>query len=123
MVEILRQIPENEWRRFLDEQSDATLYHTPEWKTFLEKTFDYKSRYLFATDESGQLTGMLPLFQVKSTLTGNRLCSVPFSHECGCIGDTSTQIALIDEAVAIKERYHIEKIEIRKNVETQMFLR
>ena len=70
MVEIREQVSEGEWRRFLDVCSDATLYHTPEWKTFLEKTFDYKSLYLFAFDESGQLTGMLPLFEVKSRLTG-----------------------------------------------------
>jgi len=96
MVEIKGDVSENEWRRFLDVCSDATLYHTPEWKTFLEKTFGYKPRYLFATDESGQLTGMLPLFEVRSRLTGNRLCSVPFAHHCGPIGDSEAVYALLN---------------------------
>lgn len=121
MVEIVQHIPENEWRRYLDGCSYATLYHTPEWKTFLEKTFGYKPHYLFVIDESGQLTGMLPLFQVKSRLTGSRLCSVPFSHECGCLGDMTTCTALLDEAVALKNKYHIEKVEIRSAVENSMF--
>jgi len=121
MVEIVRQISENEWKRFLDVCNDATLYHTPEWKTFLEKTFGYKPHYLFAADESGQLIGMLPLFEVKSRLTGSRLCSVPFSHKCGCLGGNTARTALIDEAVALKDRHHIERLEIRTVVENLQF--
>ena len=88
----------------------------PEWKTFLERTFGYKPHYLFATDECGRLIGMLPLFQVKSRLTGNRLCSVPFSHECGCLGDRTIWIALIDKAIEMSKQHHIDKIEIRNPV-------
>ena len=121
MVEIVSHIPENEWKRFLDGCSDATLYHTPEWKKFLEKTFDYEPHYLFATDESGQMTGMLPLFHVKSRLTGNRLCSVPFSHKCGFLGDDAAFSTLIDEAVALITRLNIEKIEIRSAVNNPRF--
>lgn len=121
MLEIIDHINENQWHEFLLSQSEATLYHTPEWRVFLEKTFGYKPHYLFATDESGQLTGVLPLFQVKSRLTGNRLCSVPFSHMCGCLGDKNICSALLDEAVTIATRNHIEKIEIRNTVEVPCF--
>jgi len=116
MVEIKEQIPENDWRQFLDGCDQATLYHTLEWKTFLERTFGYKPRYLFATDESGQPIGMLPLFEVKSRLTGNRVCSVPFSHECGCLGDKNTCSALLDEAISITAKSRIKKIEVRSTV-------
>lgn len=105
-----------EWQDFLQSQSKATIYHTPNWKIFIEKTFDYKPHYIFATDESGQLNGMLPLFEVKSRLTGNRLCSVPFAHECGCLGDKNTSNALVGEAVRIASRSYIKKIEIRSTV-------
>lgn len=121
MVEIVSSINLNEWHDFLLSQSDATLYHTPEWKMFLEKTFNYKPRYLFATDECGQLVGMLPLFEVRSRLTGNRLCSVPFSHECTCLGDSVTRTALIDKAVSLRDCHRITKIEIRSAVENPLF--
>lgn len=121
MVEITRSVNADEWHDFLQSQSDATLYHTPEWEVFLEKTFNYKPRYLFATDESGQMVGILPLFEVKSGLTGNRLCSVPFSHECGCLGDSAACTFLIGEAVALRDRYPIEKIEIRSAVRNPLF--
>ncbi len=121
MLEITANANADEWHEFLQIQGDATLYHTPQWKAFLEKTFGYKPCYLFATDESGQLIGMLPLFEVKSRLTGNRLCSVPFSHECGCLGNSAARTALIYEAVALKNRSHLEKIEIRSAVENPHF--
>ena len=121
MVEIKGDVSENDWRRFLDVCSDATLYHTPEWKTFLEKTFDYKPRYLFATDESGQLTGMLPLFEVRSRLTGNRLCSVPFAHYCGPIGDSEAVYALLNRQLSSFDPSETSFVEIRGAVNHDQF--
>jgi len=116
MVEIFEHIPEAEWKRFLDECSNATHYHTPKWKTFLEKTFDYKPLYLLATDECGSIIGALPLFNVGNRLTENRLCSVPFSPECGCLGYIVIYIPLTDEAIAIKMQCHTDLIEIRNSI-------
>jgi len=113
MVEIVRNIPEKEWKTFLEDYSEATLYHTPAWKIFLERTFDYKPHYLFATDDCGSLMGLLPLFHIQSRLTGNRLCSVPFAHECGCLGDPATCSALIKETMEIKRQHDVDTIEIR----------
>ncbi|EHQ36688.1 lipid II:glycine glycyltransferase FemX [Methanoplanus limicola] len=121
MRKILRQIPENEWRKYINCCSNATIYHTPEWKTFLEKTFGYKPYYIFATDEYGQLAGMLPQFHVKSILTGNRLCSVPFSHECGCLGDNYICTALTNEAINLNRQLNIGKIEIRDSINNSVF--
>ena len=121
MVEIKEQIPENDWKQFLDGCSEATLYHTPEWKTFLERTFGYKPRYLFATDESGQPIGMLPLFEVKSRLTGNRLCSVPFAHYCGPIGDVEAVHALLDRQVSSIDLSETSFVEIRNIVNHDSF--
>jgi len=114
MTEIIENsVAESEWCRFLKDCPGATIYHTPEWKRFLEQTFQYKPHYLFATDNSGNVVGLLPLFHVRSRLTGNRLCSVPFSHECGCLGDQEVCATLVDEAIAIRAKNTIDKIEIR----------
>jgi len=121
MVEIVRHIPDKEWKRFLEGCNDANLFHTPEWKTFLEKTFDYKPHYLFATDDSGQMTGILPLFQVKSKLTGNRLCSVPFSHICGPIGDANAVYALLEYELHSLDTSGMNFIEIRDGVNHDKF--
>jgi hypothetical protein len=116
MVEIVRAVSEDEWRRFCNGCSDSTIYHTPEWADFLKKTFNYTPYYLFATDECGTLVGMLALAQVKSRVSGNRLCSTPFAHDCSCLGDKDVCTALIDETVRIRNQHHINKIEIRHAV-------
>ncbi len=115
-VEIVRHVAETEWRRFLDGCSDATLYHTPEWKTFLERTFGYPPHSLFAADDRGELIGLLPLCAVRSRLTGDRLCSVPFSHESGCLGEPIVCRALLGEAIELADRLRIGRIEVRDSV-------
>lgn len=120
-VEIIDYVPENEWKQFLDGRGDTTLYHTPEWKTFLEKTFDYKSRYLFAIDGGGQLVGMLPLFLVRSKLTGDRISSVPFSHECGPIGDSEAINSLLEYELALFDLSGAHYLEVRDMVNHNRF--
>lgn len=121
MVEVVKSIPADEWHDFLQSQADATLYHTPEWGRFLEVTFGYKSQHRFATDESGQLIGMLPLFEVRSRLTGNRLCSVPFSHCCGPIGDTEAVCALLKHEMDSFDASEMDFIEVRSRVRQDHF--
>ncbi|MEN6517446.1 MAG: GNAT family N-acetyltransferase [Methanospirillum sp.] len=120
-VEIVGNVPETEWKLFLEDESEATIYHTPEWKRFLEGTFGYSSRYLFATDECGELRGLLPLFHMKSRLTGSRLCSVPFAHECGILGDQNGRTALINEALELGQRSGADVLEVRGPVENDSF--
>jgi hypothetical protein len=78
MTEIIKNTKCEGWRKLLDNFGTANIYYTPQWKKFLENTFDYEPKYLFAEDESGNLTGLLPLFHVKSKLTANRLCFCTF---------------------------------------------
>lgn len=111
-------VKEREWRSFLYNCDFARIYHTPEWKTFLESTFGYESHYLFSKDENGKIDGFLPLFYVKSKLTGNRLCSVPFSHICGYVGLDSSERKLLDEGVNLCLRLNANYFEVRSPVGT-----
>lgn len=113
MIDIVGHVPDDRWKSFLDKERNATLHHTPEWKRFLEKTFSYQPQYLFATTDTGELAGLLPLFYIRSRLTGDRLCSVPFSPQCGCLGDREVCAALFSEAIAISKKLHSNTIEIR----------
>lgn len=54
---------------------DSTIYHTRQWGEVLEDTFGYEY-YEITNCKSG---GYLPLFLVKSPLTGKRLVGGPFS--------------------------------------------
>lgn len=122
MVEIVGNVNDNEWHDLLFSHSGATLYHTPEWKKFLEKTFDYKPHYLFANDECGQLAGMLPLFHVRSRLTGNRLLSVPFAHECNPLGSPDVLKDLVTAAIDLSQHLDTSYIELRGGIDHTGFI-
>lgn len=121
MTEVTTSVNESEWRSFLDTCDAASIYYTPEWKHFIEKTFNYKSNYLFAKDENGNVNGLLPLFFVKSKLTGNRLSSVPFSHTCGYIGSNDYKESLIYEGINAYTKLDLNYLEIRDEVKIKGF--
>lgn len=99
-IEVTHKVKEKEWKEFLSRSEYATVYHTPEWKKTLEESFGYKPYYLFVKDESDLIVGMLPLFYVKSKLTGNRLSSLPFSHISGPVGEKPLKIPKLGKYLA-----------------------
>jgi len=121
MTQIVTNVKDEEWKTFLDNCNDASIYHTPQWKTFLEKTFNYESNYLFAKDDSENIIGLLPLFYVKSKLTGNRLCSLPFSHICGYLGSKDAEDLLISEGIDLYSSLNANYFEIRDSVTYEGF--
>ena len=121
MIEVTTSVNEKNWKSFLNSCDDASIYHTPEWKLFLEKTFGYESHYLFVKDENDNITGMLPLFFIKSKLTGNRLCSVPFSHICGSVHSNDSKDLLITEGMNFFSKLNAKYFEIRDIVDSNGF--
>lgn len=120
-MEIASAVRENDWREALNRLEGASIYHTPEWKRVLESAFGFEPCYLFSVDETGMVSGILPLFHIKSRITGERLCSVPFSHMCGPVGDADSRNALIERAVELYRVSGAKNIEIRSNVEHEGF--
>ncbi len=86
-MKIVSHIKREDWEEFLKSSSGARLVHTPQWKDFLEKSFNFEGKHLFSLDENGLVTGMLPLFRSRRMLGGSKLCASPFSGECSFIGD------------------------------------
>ncbi len=87
-LKINENIPKEEWESYVKNHPYGIIYHLPAWKEVLEESFNYNPFYIFAKDETGKLCGILPLFQVKSLITGNRMVSLPFSYICGPIADS-----------------------------------
>ncbi|MGA2913396.1 MAG: GNAT family N-acetyltransferase [Methanoregula sp.] len=116
MIKDSREIRLDDWIQLLESSNDATMYHTPEWKNFLQSTFHYKPRYLFAQNDSGKLTGMLPLFHVDGNIGGSRLCSTPFAHDCGPIGKKEVRDELIYAAIDLCKKLQLKNLEIRDSV-------
>lgn len=83
-----------------------TIFHTPEWKQIIEKTYGYEPVYLSKDN------GMFPLFYIKTTLT-NKLLSLPFSFAAGPVGDNEIMDALLTDAKKIYQEKKCNLLEIR----------
>ena len=121
MIEVVQETDEALWRDFLAHEPGVSLFHTPEWKSFICETFNYNSYYLFAKNNSGQMTGLLPLFYIKSILTGNRLSSLPFAYRCSILGDPNSQAALLTKALELVEELNPSYLEVRDSLDHSSF--
>jgi CelD/BcsL family acetyltransferase involved in cellulose biosynthesis len=70
------------WEAFVDSHPEATIYHTLDWRRVTETGLGHRSRYLRAVNPTGDLVGVLPLFEVNA-LGGRALVSVPLRDKGG----------------------------------------
>ncbi len=71
------------WDRFVESHPFGWVAHLSAWKRVLESTFPHmKGHYLSLVDDKGDIQAGLPLFEVRSPITGNRLVSIPFATLC-----------------------------------------
>lgn len=97
-IEYLSKDNEDQWRAFAKEDRRAGVWHSLEWKDILTKEYGFKPKYMMAKKD-GVACGILPQFQIKSPITGNRLVSLPFSYYCGPVASSSdAYLKLITES-------------------------
>lgn len=109
-----------DWNQYVNSRPSASVYHLPEWSKVLEESFGYSPFHLLARSADGKLIGILPLFLIKSVITGNRLVSLPFSYFCGPVADSNAvSMALIEEAQKLCSalKCHYLEIKMMKNQE------
>ena len=75
------------WRRLLDRHDSATVFHTPEWLSALNRTYRYRCVVHTTSPPGTELRNALVFCQVESWLTGKRLVSLPFSDHCAPLVD------------------------------------
>ena len=113
-IHILQDKDSERWDGFVREQPQGTLFHTTGWKRIIERSFGYQSHYLFA-QEDGTLRGVLPLFFVKSGLTGRALISTPFAVYGGLLtADEEAENALLDAAGSFMRETSSDYVELRQ---------
>jgi len=101
------------WCRYVDAHADATPFHSLAWKRAVERTFGHLSHYLIAR-RGEVLSGVLPLFEVRSVLAGRMLISVPYATYGGILADDSaTAEALFDRAAGMARQSGAVTLELR----------
>ena len=113
-VEVNPAVSVEEWQTFLENKPEATYAHLPGWQTVLRDSLGHKPYYVFARNEDGRLCGILPLFHVRSVVTGSRLVSTPFVSECGPIAESEgTLVAMVDRAKSLCNELKCRYLEMR----------
>ena len=102
-----------EWDAFVRARETSSVYHWFSWRRIFGETFGYGCRYLIARDESGAMTGCLPLFVVSSPAS-RRLVAVPFRDRGGAVWDSPESLAaLLEKAKEIAESERAAYVEIK----------
>lgn len=103
-----------EWERYVAGHDARTPYHTLAWRAVTEEGLGHTACHLRATDGTGRIVGVLPLFDVRG-LGGHRLVSVPMRDRGGVLA-SSPQVAvqLIEAALEIARQTGADQLELRQ---------
>ena len=105
------------WDHYVESRPEAYSYHRWGWRQVIEEAFGHKPYYLSASAD-GELSGILPLFSVRSRLFGNSLVSVPFFTYAGVLADSvPVAQALLNEAEKLAQSLGVRHVELRQSRE------
>ena len=101
------------WDAFVLACPQATFFHRAGWQGEIGQVFKHPTYFLYA-ETDGQISGVLPLAQVKSLLFGHALVSLPFVAYGGVASsDAAAAAALEAEAQKIAQTLGVEHLELR----------
>lgn len=101
------------WDQFVKSSPDGTFFHLSGWKEVIERAFGYPVYFLYS-ERAGQITGVLPLGQVKSVLFGNSLSSVPFCVYGGVIAEDEPSAKVLREAACeLADKLGVDALELK----------
>jgi CelD/BcsL family acetyltransferase involved in cellulose biosynthesis len=98
-VSIIDPTTDSRWDEFVAKQEHGTIFHTSSWARVIKEAYGYLPHYYILEDEAGQFREVIPLYLVRSRLTGNRLVCLPFSDYCYPLGDNAADISLLLNSV------------------------
>lgn len=114
-VRIIDPAQDARWDRFVTEHPLGLITHLSDWKVVLESSFRHmRGYYLVIFDTGGRIKAALPLFEIRSRLTGRRLVSIPFATLSDPLVSTREEMnELLDAAVDLSRDLGSSSIEIR----------
>jgi FemAB-related protein (PEP-CTERM system-associated) len=102
------------WDSYVQTHPAASNYHRYAWRDVIEASFQHKSYYLAARDNSNGVVGVLPLVLMQSRLFGCFLVSQPFFNYGGLLCDNrEIGDALLAQARTLSKEHGAEHVELR----------
>lgn len=115
-IKTINPSSDSKWDKFIERHPFGWIVHLSDWKTVLENSFpQMKANYLAIIDPTNnEIRAALPLFEVSSWLTGNRLVSLPFATLSDPLVSNQQDIKiLIDAAIHHARKKSFSSINIR----------
>jgi hypothetical protein len=106
-----------QWDDFVRSQPDGTPFHLHNWLKTIHESYDFEPFLYVIKDNQGNITSILPLFLIKSILTGRRLISLPFTDSCQSLCRNSEEEKELLETITKTFGKHVKHIEIRSELE------
>lgn len=103
----------SEWDQFVEAHPGATFCHLAGWARVIERVWKHPPCHLVAR-RGGAVTGILPLFHVKSLLFGSSLVSSPNAVYGSILAaDADSQAAILEAAKRIAKDRRVKYLELR----------
>jgi serine/alanine adding enzyme len=102
------------WDAFVINYKDSSLYHLSSWRKIIKNVFGHDSYYLCNKNDLGNITAVLPLIHLKSSIFGSFLVSMPYFNYGGCLANNvSDRVLLHERAIEIAKKVSASHIEFR----------
>jgi FemAB-related protein (PEP-CTERM system-associated) len=95
------------WDAYVRQAPGALPQHLAAWQTVLRNTYGYRTRYLWAQREHGEIAGILPLYILRNPLLGNTLTTLPGGL---CADDEETAVELVAGAKRLAQVVHAQHL-------------
>lgn len=114
VVRELREADDAGWTEFVTKRPESNLYHTLQWRGFIQEVFGHRPIYLMAESSDG-VTGVLPMFLVRSPVLGSKLVSLPYDIGSGgaVVTDEWTERSLVKQAMSLARELQVNYLELR----------
>lgn len=115
-IELMDPLEDSRWDRFVESHPLGWVCHLSGWKRVLEDSFKHMKGYYFAVveDAGKNIQAALPVFHLKSWLTGNRLVSAPFATLFDPLVSSREEMKLLlDEVQRLADELKCSFLEIR----------
>lgn len=104
---------QKKWNEYILSHPDSSPYHLWAWKESVEQAYGHKAFYFLAED-SGQVVGAFPLFNLRIPLLLNELVALPFCDVGNCLADSiQVQNELVGQAKTLANEIKCQKTSLR----------
>jgi CelD/BcsL family acetyltransferase involved in cellulose biosynthesis len=110
---MLLTLEDPRWLEFVRGADDASFFHHPAWARLVADCYGYDAMAVVVTDGTGQITGGLPLVEVRTAFQARRWIALPFTDHCVPLGDERDRERLVAALTAEAARRRVDRVEVR----------